>query len=204
MNPQQHWESVYQTKNSAQVSWYAQHLEVSLQLIQYLAPHRHASVLDVGTGASTLPDDLLAAGYHNLSMLDISSQALAITQRRLGVDAPTIQWLVGDVLALDFAPHYYDVWHDRAVFHFLTENSQRERYVQQVLKAVKPDGHVIMATFGIHGPKQCSGLEVMRYDSQGLHSAFGQSFRLLDSLTVNHQTPSGMTQEFLYCYCRVE
>lgn len=204
MNAHQHWETVYHTKNSAQVSWYAPHLETSLQLIKHLAPNTQASILDVGSGASTLPDDLLAAGYTNLSMLDISEHALVIAQTRLAEHAAQVQWLVANVLEIPFASQTYDLWHDRAVFHFLTEKQQRERYVQQVLQAVKPNGHVIMATFGSDGPKQCSGLEVMRYDSQGLHGEFGHSFRLLDSLTVNHRTPAGMFQQFLYCYCRVE
>ncbi|TXH69614.1 MAG: class I SAM-dependent methyltransferase [Thiothrix sp.] len=204
MSTPQHWESVYQTKNTAQVSWYAPHLETSLQLIQRLAPNRQAAILDVGTGASTLPDDLLAAGYSQLSMLDIANHALLVSQMRLGKKAQAVNWLVGDVLDMEFAPQSFDIWHDRAVFHFLTDSTQRERYVQQVLKATKPQGHVIMATFGTDGPKQCSGLDVMRYDSQSLHQEFGASFRLLDSLTVNHQTPAGMTQQFLYCYCRVE
>ncbi|HMT91512.1 class I SAM-dependent methyltransferase [uncultured Thiothrix sp.] len=204
MNTHQHWETVYHTKDSAQVSWYAPHLETSLQLIKRLAPSTQARILDVGSGASTLPDDLLAAGYRQLSMLDISKQALEITQTRLGEQAKQVQWLVGDILEIEFAPQSLDVWHDRAVFHFLTEKAQRERYVQQVLHAVKPNGHVIMATFGTEGPKQCSGLEVMRYDSHSLHHEFGATFRLLDSLTVKHQTPTGMTQQFLYCYCRVE
>lgn len=204
MNAHQHWETVYHTKNSAQVSWYAPHLETSLQLIKHLAPNTQASILDVGSGASTLPDDLLAAGYTNLSMLDISEHALVIAQTRLAEHAAQVQWLVANVLEIPFASQTYDLWHDRAVFHFLTEKQQRERYVQQVLQAVKPNGHVIMATFGSDGPKQCSGLEVRRYDSQGLHGEFGNSFRLLDSLTVNHQTPAGMFQQFLYCYCRVE
>lgn len=204
INTHQHWETVYHTKDSAQVSWYAPHLETSLQLIKRLAPNPQAKILDVGSGASTLPDDLLRAGYAQLSMLDISQQALEIAQTRLGKQAEHIQWLVGDILELEFAPQSFDVWHDRAVFHFLTEKAQRERYVQQVLQAVKPHGHVIMATFGTDGPKQCSGLEVMRYDSQGLHGEFGHSFHLLDSLMVNHQTPAGMIQQFLYCYCRLE
>lgn len=204
MNTHQHWETVYHTKDSAQVSWYAPHLETSLQLIKRLAPSTQAKILDVGSGASTLPDDLLAAGYRQLSMLDISKQALEITQTRLGEQAEQVQWLVGDILEIEFAPQSLDVWHDRAVFHFLTEKAQRERYVQQVLHAVKPNGHVIMATFGTEGPKQCSGLEVMRYDSHSLHDEFGATFRLLDSLTVKHQTPTGMTQQFIYCYCRVE
>lgn len=204
MNAHQHWETVYHTKDSAQVSWYTPHLETSLQLIKRLAPSTQASILDVGSGTSTLPDDLLAAGYLQLNMLDISEQALEIAQARLGNQAARVHWLVGDVLDLEFASHSFDIWHDRAVFHFLTEKAQRERYVEQVFKSVKPNGHVIMATFGTDGPKQCSGLDVIRYDSHSLHREFGATFRLLDSLIVNHQTPSGLNQQFLYCYCRVE
>ena len=204
MNTHQHWETVYQSNSAAQVSWYAPHLETSLALIQRMAPDPQAAILDVGSGASTLPDDLLAAGYEQLSMLDISEQALRIAQTRLGTQAQKIQWLVGDVLELELPKQIYDIWHDGAVFHFLTTKEQRERYVQQVLNAVKPQGYVIMATFGTEGPKQCSGLDVMRYDSQSLHGEFGSSFRLLDSLTVNHQTPNGLTQQFLYCYCGEE
>lgn len=204
MNQQDHWDKIYQTKDSASVSWYAPSLETSLQLIQQLAPNPDAAILDIGSGAATLADDLLAAGYANVSLLDISAHALLITQQRLGVKAEQIRWLVGNVLEIDLPPNHYDVWHDRAVFHFLTEEADRQRYVQQVLRAVKPAGHVIMATFGEQGPKQCSGLDVMRYDATALHGEFGRSFRLLDSLTVNHQTPAGAVQQFLYCYCRVE
>ncbi|WP_298611350.1 class I SAM-dependent methyltransferase [uncultured Thiothrix sp.] len=129
MSAHQHWETVYHTKDSAQVSWYTPHLETSLQLIKRLAPSPQASILDVGSGASTLPDDLLVAGYQNLSVLDISEQALELAQTRLGDQAVQVNWLVGDVLELEFAPHSFDIWHDRAVFHFLTEKAQRERYV---------------------------------------------------------------------------
>lgn len=117
MNAHQHWETVYHTKNSAQVSWYAPHLETSLQLIKHLAPNTQASILDVGSGASTLPDDLLAAGYTNLSMLDISEHALVIAQTRLAEHAAQVQWLVANVLEIPFASQTYDLWHDRAVFH---------------------------------------------------------------------------------------
>lgn len=203
MDTQHHWENVYHTKASTNVSWYAPHLETSRGLIRRIAPDLNAAILDVGSGASTLTDDLLEAGYCHLGVLDISSHALAITQARLGEQAQQVQWLVGNVLEVDLPAAYYDVWHDRAVFHFLTEQEQRECYVQQVCKAVKPGGHVVMATFGTEGPKQCSGLEVMRYDATSLHGEFGKSFRLLDSLKVDHLTPTGKKQQFLYYYCRL-
>lgn len=203
MQLQQHWEMVYQTKDSASVSWYAPRLEVSLQLIRQLAINPDAAILDVGSGASTLPDDLLEVGYTNLTLLDISGQALGIAQQRLGLQASQIQWLEGNILDVDLPAHYYDVWHDRAVFHFLTNPQDRQHYVQQILHTVKPGGHVIMATFGMEGPKQCSGLDVRRYDTDSLYGEFGDDFRLLNSLIVNHQTPSEAQQQFLYCCCRV-
>lgn len=203
MDAQNHWETVYQTKDSSHVSWYTPHLDTSLNLIRQIAPDQNTAILDVGSGASTLADDLLNAGYHHLDVLDISSHALAITQARLGKQAKQVQWLMGNVLEVDLPLAHYDVWHDRAVFHFLTEPDQRERYVQQVRKAVKPGGCVIIATFGTEGPQQCSGLKVMRYDATSLHGEFGNDFQLQDSLTVNHQTPVGGMQQFLYCYCRV-
>lgn len=204
MHKQHHWDNVYQTKDSAHVSWYAPCLETSLQLIRQLAPAPDTAILDVGSGASTLVDDLLAANYTKLTMLDISQQALDIAQYRLGDAAKQVNWLVGNVLDIDLPANHYAVWHDRAVFHFLTETADRQRYVQQILRAVKPGGHVIMATFGEDGPTQCSGLDVMRYNATALHGEFGRSFSLLDSLTVNHQTPGGAVQQFLYCYCRVD
>lgn len=204
MNLQTHWETVYRTKNTEQVSWYAPHLEISLQLIQQLAPERSSAILDVGAGASTLVDDLLSAGYQHLDVLDISCQALSISQQRLGIRAQQVRWWSESVLDAGLPSAHYDVWHDRAVFHFLTEEKHRRQYVQQVLRAVKPGGSVVMATFGTEGPLQCSGLDVMRYDAVSLHGEFGRKFRLLDSLTVNHHTPVGKTQQFLYCYCRVD
>lgn len=204
MNTQTHWETVYQNKDSAQVSWYAPHLEISLQLIRQLTPGLESAILDVGAGAATLVDDLLNSGYRRVDVLDIAQQALAVAQHRLGKRSEQVNWLAGNVLEVDLPTHRYDVWHDRAVFHFLTDADDRQRYAQQVLRAVKPGGHVIMATFGADGPLQCSGLDVVRYDPEKLHGEFGDSFRLLDSQTVNHQTPAGKTQQFLYCYCRLD
>lgn len=203
MHLQQHWENVYHTTDSSSVSWYSPHLETSLQLVRQLVPALDTAILDVGSGASILPDDLLAAGYGNLTLLDISQQALDIVQQRLGSSAQYINWLVGNVLDVALPAGHYGLWHDRAVFHFLTSRQDRQRYVQQALHAIKPGGYIIMATFGMKGPEQCSGLDVMRYDADSLYGEFGSAFQPLGSLTTGHQTPAGKVQEFLYCYCRV-
>lgn len=198
-----HWEEVYRTKSPHEVSWYRPHLQVSLGLIEEAAPNREAQIIDVGGGESTLVDDLLARGYRNVSILDISSTALEVARGRLGDLADTVRWLPGDVTALDFPQHRFDVWHDRAVFHFLKEPKDRAAYVRQVRRAVKPGGHVIVATFGPQGPPQCSGLEVVRYDVDSLHAQFGAGFRLATHLAELHQTPSGSVQQFVYCYCQI-
>ncbi len=203
MDPKLHWEKVYRTKRPDQVSWYRPHLDVSLRLIAEASPNRDAQIIDVGGGESTLVDDLLARGYHNLSILDVSLTALDVAKERLGDKANTVNWLCGDVTAFSFGPHMYDVWHDRAVFHFLTESKERAAYVRQVARAVKPRGHVIVATFGPEGPTQCSGLNVVRYDADALHGEFGTSFQLVKHLTELHQTPAGSIQQFTYCYCNL-
>ena len=203
MDPKAHWEKVYRTKRPNEVSWYRPHLEVSLQLIEEGAPNRDAQIIDVGGGESTLVDDLLTRGYRNLSVLDVSLTALHVAKERLGDRADTVNWLCGDVTTFTFTPRQYDVWHDRAVFHFLAESKERAAYVRQVAHAVKPGGHVIVATFGPEGPIQCSGLDVVRYDPGALHSEFGTSFQLVKHLTELHQTPAGSVQQFTYCYCNL-
>ncbi len=203
MDPKLHWEKVYRTKRPDQVSWYRPHLDVSLRLIAEASPNRDAQIIDVGGGESTLVDDLLARGYHNLSILDVSLTALDVAKERLGDSAKTVNWLCGDVTTFSFGPNVYDVWHDRAVFHFLTESKERAAYVRQVARAVKPRGHVIVATFGPEGPTQCSGLNVVRYDADALHGEFGTSFQLVEHLTELHQTPAGSIQQFTYCYCNL-
>jgi len=203
VNPKLHWEKVYRTKQPTEVSWYRPHLEVSLELIERAAPSRDAAIIDVGAGESTLVDDLLARGYRNLHALDLSSTALDVAKARLGSNAGKVEWLCGDVRTYAFVPHRYDVWHDRAVFHFLTEANDRLAYVRQVAVAVKPGGHVIVATFGPEGPTKCSGLDVARYDPKALHSEFGDAFRLVEHRTELHQTPMGSTQQFTYCYCKI-
>lgn len=203
MDPKAHWEKVYRTKRPNEVSWYRPHLEVSLQLIEEASPNRDAQIIDVGGGESTLVDDLLTRGYRNLSVLDVSLTALDVAKQRLGDSAHRVNWLCGDVTRIALTRHQYDVWHDRAVFHFLTEPTDRAAYVRQVARAVKPGGHVIVATFGPEGPTQCSGLNVVRYDPGALHSEFGASFQLVKHLTELHQTPAGSIQQFTYCYCNL-
>jgi 2-polyprenyl-3-methyl-5-hydroxy-6-metoxy-1,4-benzoquinol methylase len=203
-NEQSRWEHIYSSKAPDAVSWYRPHLELSLELIQQTPLGTAASIIDVGGGESTLVDDLLYRGYENLTVLDISQTAIDVTKARLGENADRVQWLAADITETELAPSAYDVWHDRAVFHFLTSMEQRFAYVRQVATAVKPGGHVIVSTFGPEGPKKCSGLDVVRYDAESLHSQFGVKFRLLKSSKELHATPFGTIQQFLYCLCRLE
>jgi SAM-dependent methyltransferase len=202
MENKTYWEQIYQTKDCAQVSWYQLHPALSLQHIQNTGVGKTGHIIDVGGGASTLVDHLLDDGFQNVTVLDISAAALGVAQRRLGERAGIVTWLEADITKTILPHHEYDVWHDRAVFHFLTEREDRQRYVNEVREAVKPGGHVIVATFASDGPDHCSGLEVARYDPQSLHNEFGTGFELLDSTREEHQTPFGTEQKFIYCYCR--
>ena len=204
MDAKAHWEKVYTTKATDAVSWYRRHLETSLALIERAAVACSASIIDVGGGESTLVDDLLLRGYKNITVLDISQSAIDLTKRRLGSAAERVHWLVADITETELDPRSYDLWHDRAVFHFLTAREQRIAYVRQVARGVKPGGHIIVSTFGPEGPTKCSGLEVMRYDADSLHEEFGARFRLVESSKELHQTPFETTQQFLYCYCRID
>ena len=204
MDPKLHWEKVYSSKAPDAVSWYRPHLETSLALIERAAPGRNTAIIDVGGGESTLADDLSARGYRNLTVLDVSATAIEVTRARLGAAAEEVRWIVDDIIKVCLEPGAYEVWHDRAVFHFLTVPEHRVAYVQQVAAAVRPGGHVIISTFGPQGPTKCSGLDVVRYDAESLHAQFGARFSLVESSKELHQTPFGTTQQFLYCYCRVE
>lgn len=199
---QQHWETVYRTKAPDAVSWYRPHLDTSLALIERAAPDRNTAVLDVGGGASTLVDDLLACGYRDLSVLDISAAALNVARERLGETADVVTWLAADLLDVPLQAARYDLWHDRAVFHFLTETEQRARYLRQLARALKPGGHAILAMFGPQGPLKCSGLDTVRYDAGELARVLGDGFTLLDSTLEFHATPFSTTQQFLYALFR--
>ena len=202
MQSKEHWEKVYTTKATDAVSWFQPHADLSLDLIKATGVSHDAAIIDVGGGASTLVDDLLANGYTDLSVLDLSAAALAAAQKRLGLQASKVQWIEADVTKADLPARRFDVWHDRAVFHFLTSAEDRAAYVQAVFRAVKPGGHVIVATFAEDGPNQCSGLPVMRYRADELHAEFGEAFALLSHQKEAHHTPSGTVQQFVYCYCR--
>lgn len=202
MSDKKHWESIYATRQHNQVSWFQEHAALSLQFIRDTGVGPDAHILDVGGGASVLVDDLLDAGYHNLSVLDISAAALRAAQARLGATASRVHWIEADITQLELPEASIDVWHDRAVFHFLTNAQDRQRYVQTVQHAVKPGGHVIIATFAEDGPLKCSGLDIVRYRPETLHHEFGAGFELLKSQNEHHHTPSGADQSFIYCYCR--
>lgn len=204
MTTKAHWENVYQTKAVDEVSWYRPHLEISLRLIEDAAPERDRAIIDVGGGEATLVDDLVSRGYTDVTVLDISQAAIEVAKDRLGFAAAPVHWITGDITSVELEAARYDLWHDRAVFHFLTSADDRAAYVRQVALAVRPGGHVIVATFGLDGPEKCSGLDVVRYDAENLHGEFGPKFRLLDSVTELHETPWGTPQQFMYCFCRVE
>lgn len=199
-----HWENIYQRNAADAVSWYRPHLETSLELIERVARGRSARIIDVGGGESTLVDDLVARGYERVTVLDISETAIDACKKRLGVAAESVRWIAADVTAAELGRGSYDVWHDRAVFHFLTAQEQRTAYVREVAQAVKPGGYVIVSTFGPEGPMKCSGLDVMRYNAGELHGQFGAHFRPVESREEIHTTPAGKVQQFLYCMCRVE
>ena len=202
MQSKEYWDRVYATKPADSVSWFQEHAEQSLRLIRGTGVPRSAAIIDVGGGASTLVDDLLAQGYSNLTVLDLSSSALNAAKQRLGSAAARVQWIEASITEVDLPAHTYDVWHDRAVFHFLTDPAARHAYVAAVLRSVKPGGHVIVATFDEDGPTQCSGLPVMRYSADELHAEFGAPFTLLAHEKEEHHTPFGTVQKFIYCYCR--
>lgn len=204
MTTKAHWENVYRTKAVDEVSWYRPQLEVSLSLIEHATPDTGSAVIDVGGGEATLVDDLVARGYSDVTVLDISQAAIDVAKGRLGPSSCSVHWITGDITAVELEAARYDVWHDRAVFHFLTNADDRAAYVHQVAHAVRLGGHVIVGTFGLDGPEKCSGLDVVRYDAGNLHGEFGPKFRLLDSVTEVHETPWGTPQQFIYCFCRVE
>lgn len=200
-NAKKHWETVYQTKQPDAVSWFQEHATRSLELIRSVGPSLDAKVIDVGGGASTLVDDLLGNGFKNVSVLDLSASALAVARNRLGAAGAGVTWIAGDIRSVALPDQTYDIWHDRAVFHFLTNPVDRAAYVRQVMKSVKPGGHVIVATFAPDGPEQCSGLPVARYAPGELHQEFGPSFELLEHMSEEHKTPWGSVQHFVYCHC---
>lgn len=191
-----HWERVYETRSTDEVSWFQAEPSVSRRLVE-AAVGTNGSVVDVGAGASRLVDLLLDDGFSDLTVLDVSARALAVVRQRLGPRSNEVTWVHGDVL--DWHPgRSFDVWHDRAVFHFLTDPQDRSRYVDLVERVVHPGGTVIVATFAPDGPTHCSGLPVSRSDAAGLATVFGEAFVLGHAEREEHLTPSGALQPFTW------
>ncbi len=202
MSAREHWDTVYANKSPDAVSWYQPQFQQSLTWIDRCQLSRGAHLVDIGGGASTLVDDLLARGFEKLSVVDLSAHALAHSRQRLGESGECVHWVVGDVTTPLFEDASVDLWHDRAVFHFLTEDAVRSAYVEHVSRCVRPGGFVILATFGPGGPERCSGLPVVRYGPAELAQALGAGFVLLEQASENHVTPWGSSQAFTYVLCQ--
>ncbi len=198
MSNQHHWEEVYETKRSDRVGWYTPHLEISLKWIDDLHLDPDAPVIDVGGGASTLVDDLLERGFHDLTVLDLSDRALAVARERLGHAASQVNWIVGDVTEADLPTDHFRLWHDRAVFHFLVDAGDREKYREKLLRTLKQEGYFLIGTFDLAGPDHCSGLPVQRYSADEMQAFLGAAFQLLQVCHETHTTPSGVEQRYLY------
>lgn len=193
-----HWENIYSKKGAMQVSWYAPHLELSLKLIEQTGVSTAGQIIDVGGGDSTLVDDLMEKGYEKISILEISHTAIEISKARLGVRAKDVQWIEADVTQVELPQNHYDIWHDRAVFHFLTSAEDRRRYLDLVKASLKSGGHLIIATFAQDGPVKCSGLDVVRYTTDKIIAEVGIDFEFIESMSETHKTPSNTEQKFLY------
>lgn len=198
---QQHWEGVYQGKEESEVSWYQEYPDISLQLIERAGIDTDAPLVDVGGGASVLVDNLLQKGFSRITVLDISSAALECVRQRLADRAAEVEWRVSDITRFE-PDHAYALWHDRAVFHFLTDESDRRRYIEVLKSALQEGGYLVLATFALDGPEQCSGLPVERYDADKMQVVLGKAFSLLESRLEHHITPAGKEQRFTYALFR--
>jgi len=200
MNRKDHWEQVYSTKPTEKLGWYETHLQLSLYWIKKLCLAADAPIIDVGAGKSTLIDDLLRAGYQSITVLDISEKALCSVKARLGKDAERVTWLNGDITSIDLPTNHYELWHDRAVFHFLTMPEQRRKYRDTLQESLKPDGQLIIGTFALEAPPKCSGLPVQRYSPEQLENTLGPEFVLRHHEKELHITPGGVEQMYLFCH----
>mgnify|MGYP001607672235 CR=1 FL=1 len=199
---QKHWQTVYQTKKTNEVSWYQDRPATSLNLIERSGGSLDAAIIDVGGGASTFVDCLIEKGFRNVSVLDISSEAIRAAKVRLGKSADQVKWIEGDITKVELPHGVYDLWHDRALFHFLTDVGDREKYLRKLRQSLRSNGHVIISTFSLDGPKRCSGLDIRQYDAQSLGAELGEDFDLIETLNEQHPTPFGTTQKFIYCHFR--
>jgi len=197
-DPKEHWENVYQKESPEELSWYQDKPEISLKLIAATGVGFDGNLIDIGGGTSKLASLLVAQGYTKVTVLDIAAHSIEQAKLALGEQANKIQWIEADATNYNFAEKY-DIWHDRAVFHFLTDIHDRKRYVDAVQQSLKAGGYLIIATFGLKGPRKCSGLHVVRYSPETLHNEFGNNFDLVETFVEVHSTPSKVQQKFIYC-----
>lgn len=194
-----HWEKVYKTKNTDEVSWFLPKPTLSLDLIKKLSVNLDDFIIDIGAGASNLVDELITSNFKNVSIMDISQTALEHTKNRLKDKGSKIEFLVGDITKITLPKNKYNIWHDRAVFHFLTQQEQRNDYIAQLKSSLAKNSNIIIATFSKSGPQKCSGLDVIRYDPKSLSEELGSDFELIEYVHESHETPSGNIQDFVYC-----
>ncbi|WP_196139298.1 class I SAM-dependent methyltransferase [Aliikangiella sp. G2MR2-5] len=199
MTSKEHWEKVYTKKAVSEVSWFQVSSGLSLKLICKVARSKSVAIIDVGGGASVLVDELLASGYQNLTVIDLSNSAMEAVRERLKERASSVDWLQDDILSYPFAESSYDIWHDRAVFHFFNCDKERELYLAQAKKALKPNGKLVISTFAEDGPVQCSGLAVTRYSVKKLSETVKNGFQLVEHYREIHTTPWQSEQTFIYC-----
>lgn len=202
MSQKDHWEHVYLTTPREKLGWYEPQLRTSLAWIKGLGLATDAPIIDVGGGTSTLADDLVGAGYRSITVLDISAKALSAAKARLDKKAQLVTWLEGDITSIELPEQHYELWHDRAVFHFLILLDQQLRYRDNLLRALKPGGHLVIGTFAPEAPSKCSGLPVQRYSPDELQCALGGEFQLQRHRKELHITPSGVEQMYVYCHFR--
>ena len=192
-----HWERVYSTKTHLEVSWNQPEPTLSCLLIENTELPKTATLLDIGSGTSTLVDQLLLRGYDNLAVLDTSAHALSLVRKRLGTNATKVQWHQGDITTYSFS-RPVDLWHDRATFHFLVDPTDRQAYLSRLNETLEPQGHLILATFAVGGPDKCSGLDVVQYDAEKISATLGEAFQLVETTNETHRTPTGAEQLFSY------
>jgi SAM-dependent methyltransferase len=193
-----HWEKAYAAGAPERLGWYKHHLETSLELIAGTGVDPRAGLIDVGGGASTLVDDLVDRGFEDLTVLDLSGRALSLAHARLGSRASKVQWIEGDIVSVELPPARYELWHDRAVFHFLTAAEERRGYMEQLRRSLRPAGHLVLGVFSPAAPPRCSGLEVRRYSTELLEQEIGAGFTLKEQRFEEHVTPGGVRQMYLY------
>jgi SAM-dependent methyltransferase len=198
---QAHWEGVYTQKGEGEVSWFQENPAPSLELIAQVGATPTSAIIDIGGGASRLVDNLVERGFEDVTVLDLSDAALQAAKARLGDRAAQVHWIVADAAVWE-PVKVYDVWHDRAAFHFLTEDRDRAAYVVRLERALKVGGHAIIATFALDGPERCSGLPVVRYDPVSLGQTLGRAFQLVDRRQDTHTTPWGTDQSFQFSVFR--